>query len=218
MQRVALGLNSWSVLLSKCMFLPPHHVVSVALSEASERSIHVALGDDQAEMANGHPLGANIISLSSPLIGPALRELLALLTSSRPIPVFRMLSRSLQDLRGGKRLRNISHGNEEKRMAFRNFSDISFHSVVANAKAEEGKIQMSAHQRTEPCFNIKILLPDEALDGRATCKQNKNGGVLANIMVGVPDLCLLGCPTTSLWALETLPHPQGSSPSTPSTI
>lgn len=101
------------------------------------------------EMTNGHPLGANIISLSSPLIGPALRELLGLLTRSRPIPVFRMLSRSLS-LRGGKRLRNISHGNEEKRMAFRNFSDTSFHSVVANAKAEEGKIQMSAHQRTEP--------------------------------------------------------------------
>ena len=114
MQWVALGLNSWSVLLSKCMFLPPHHVVSVALSEASERSIHVALGDDQAEMANGRPLCANIISLSSPLIGPALREPLGLLTRSRPIPVFRMLFWSLQDLRGGKGLQNISHGNEEK--------------------------------------------------------------------------------------------------------
>ena len=64
MQWVALGLNSLSVLLSTCMFLPPHHATLMALSEAIQ-------GNIQAEMANGCPLGANIISLSSPLMGPA---------------------------------------------------------------------------------------------------------------------------------------------------
>ena len=76
---IELGL-----LLSKCMFLPYYHVISEALPETSERSICVALGDGQAEMATGHPLGASVVSLSRRLMGSALGEPLEPLTGAGP--------------------------------------------------------------------------------------------------------------------------------------
>lgn len=42
-------------------------------------------------MADGRPLGATIISLSSPLMGPAPGQLLGGLTRSRPLPVLGVL-------------------------------------------------------------------------------------------------------------------------------
>lgn len=69
------GLNSWSVLLSKGMFLSP-----------------ITKFPWPHELADGRPLGIAIISLSSPLMGPALGQLQGGLTRSRTIPVLRIIA------------------------------------------------------------------------------------------------------------------------------
>lgn len=88
------GLNSWSVLLSKGIFLTP-----------------ITEFPWPPELADGCPLGTTIISLSSPLMGPALGQLQGGLTRSRPIPVRRIplwFRCETSTLRGGKGPQRIS--------------------------------------------------------------------------------------------------------------
>ena len=59
-------------------------------------------------------------------------------------------------------------------------------------------------------FNIKMLPLGEILNGRSTYKQVIYGGlyfVLAKVMVGIPNLCPLGCPVISSGFWSSYTHP-----------
>lgn len=153
-----LGCSGWpwdwtrSVSLSKCIFLPYYHVIS----ETSERSICVALGDGQTETAPGHPLGASVVSLSRPLIGSALGEPLGPLTGAGP-PLFPGCFSGLRKTQRRERPSEYQPREWKGRMTFRNCRHI-FPRCSKKCKAEEGKIQMSAHQRAEPLLRWVIFL------------------------------------------------------------
>ena len=157
-----LGCSGWpwdwtrSVSLSKCIFLPYYHVISVALPETSERSICVALGDGQTETATGHPQGASVVSLSRPLIGSALGEPLGPLTGAGP-PLLPGCSSGLRKTQRRERPSEYQPREWKGRMTFRNCRYI-FPRCSKKCKTEEGKIQMSAHQRAEPLLRWVIFL------------------------------------------------------------
>ena len=184
-----LGCSGWpwdwtrSVSLSKCIFLPYYHVISVVLSETSERSICVALGDGQAETATGHPPGASVVSLPRRLMGSALGEPLGPLTGVGP-PLFPGCFSGLRKTQRRERPSECQPREWKGRMTFRTV-DTSFHSVVENAKLRREKFKCLLFKEQSLCcvsqlFNIKILPPDEVLDGRSICKHIKNGGFFAD--------------------------------------